>query len=286
MSTLRQIKKRIRSIESTRKIARAMELVSVNKLRKVEDRAHAMRPYVGRMDEILKNVVAAAEDFHHPLLDERREKKALALCVLTSDSGLCGSYNNNILRLADGFVRQQPAETKIHIVAVGKKGFSHFRGRGFALSRSFIGLNGRYQENVADEITRYLQEQFLTRTVDEVHVAYTRFETNARHCATVEKFLNISLPGARVRSENFIWEPSRGEIFAEVMAEFLILKLRSYLLQSFVCEHSSRIIAMSMAKENAKELLENLILQQNKLRQALITKDVSEIVGAAEALKG
>ena len=285
MLSQRQLKKRIRSIENTRKIARAMEVISVTKLRRIEDRVAAMRPYVEQMDEILGNVIATIEDFKHPLMDERKEKNHIAVCVVTSDSGLCGVYNNNILRTVEGFLRQQEDKV-LQVIPVGKRGFSYFKNRGFAMPRTFVGLNGRYNELVIDEITAFLQDLFLTRKADEVYVVYTHFETTVRHHPTIEKFLNITPMVSATHRADFIWEPSQSRIFAEAIPEYLILKMRSFILQSFACEHSLRIIAMSMAKQNSMELLEKLILLQNKTRQAAITKEILEVVSAAEALKG
>jgi len=285
MPSVRQLKKRIKSVESTRKIARAMEMVSSTKLRKIGEKVNAMRPYADHMEEILKNVVAAAEDLRHPLTEKRAERKNVILCVIASDSGLCGSYNVNLLRLVDGFIRNNPG-VNVAIVPVGKKGLSYCRMRKRNITRSFIGLNGRYQEDVIDQITAYLYERFITREADEVHIAYTRFETTVRHHPAIEKFLNIDPQPSQKNHNNFIFEPDQAAIFDEALQEYLVLKMRAAVLQAFVCEHSARVVAMSMAKENAVELLEQLILLQNKIRQALITKEITEVVTAVEALKG
>lgn len=285
MLSPRQLKNRIRSIESTRKIARAMELVSNTKLRRVAIRGAALRPYSDRLEEIFRNLLTAQEAVSHPLLEEREKKKSVALCVVTSDSGLCGPYNANILQAAQKFLTTI-SKKEIRIIPVGKRGFTYFRRHGYTVPRSFLGLNGRYQESVFKEISGYLQDLFLRGEADEVYVAYTRFENNVRHHPMVEKFLNIPSPRPKAPRGDFILEPNFSRILETIIPEYIDLKVCSFILHSFACEHSARIIAMSMAKENAIELLDQLNLLQNKMRQASITKEVAEIITAAEALRG
>jgi len=287
--SLKQIKNRIRSIESAKKVTGALEMVSVAKLSRIGDSLRAMDPYFIKIESILNGLLENAKgEIASPFFAKSVSKKRIGLCVVTSDSGLCGMYNSNIMRLADRFIDERPKDD-IKLILIGKKGFSYFRKRGIAILNSYLGLNGRYSENVFDQIADYLIEAFISDEVDELYVAYTHFESSIRSAPLLKKFLgldlNVNAEDARVDDE-YILEPERMGILKELLPRYLAIKVKLMLLSAFASEHSARIFAMRNATSNARELLDGLILRRNKVRQANITQEIMEISAASEALKG
>lgn len=283
IQSLRQIKRRIRSIENTKKITRAMEMVSGAKLKRTENVLYASRPYFSKLDSILKNLLASIKDLSHPLLEERQEKQKIALCLITSDTGLCSTYNDNIIRLAEDFINRYGAD-KIRLITVGRKGFNYFKKRRLSISHTYIGFHGRFSSQVSDEIARTLTDIFLSKEADEVYIAYTHFVSALRYKPTMEKFLNIER--AKDQGIEYILEPNLDRILMELVPRYVSTKMRLILLEAFTSEHSARMIAMKAATDNAEELIDSLTLLRNKARQAAITKEVIEVASAAEALKG
>jgi F-type H+-transporting ATPase subunit gamma len=233
----------------------------------------------------------------HPLLEERPEKKNLAVCVITSDSGLCSVYNNNIIRVTEDFINERGKE-KIKLIAVGRKGFVYFAKRDVKIAKSYIGLHGRYSPETADEIANGIVDMFMSKEADEVYIAHTHFGATMRYHTRVRKFLNIALapPGVRaaeikgpaVKQEeiDFILEPNIEEILKDLIPKYISVKMRLILLDAFTSEHSARMMAMHTATSNAADLIEGLTMLRNKARQASITNQVIEVSTAAEALKG
>lgn len=298
--SLRQIKRRIRSVESTQKITRAMYMVSTVKFKRSENMLYAGRPYYLKLDSILQKLLLSLkpeESGAHPLLEERPEKKNLAVCVITSDSGLCSVYNNNIIRVTENFINERGKE-KIRLIAVGRKGFAYFAKRGVKITRGYIGLRGRYSPETADEIADGLVEMFLSGDADEVYIAHTHFGAAMKYHTRVRKFLNITLVPAGVRAAEikgpatregeieFIAEPSIEKILKDLIPRYISVKMRLILLDAFTSEHSARMMAMQTATANAVDLIDSLTLLRNKARQASITGQVIEVSTAAEALKG
>ena len=285
--SLRQIKRRIRSVESTKKITRAMQMVSTAKFKRSEDVLYAGRPYYLKLDSILQRLIMSLEPGElraHPLLEERAKKKNLAVCVITSDSGLCSVYNNNIIRVAEDFIAQHGKE-KIKLVAIGRKGFAYFAKRGVKIAKSYIGLHGRYSPEIADEIADGLVGMFLNGEADEVYIAHTHFGAAMRYHTRVRKFLNI-VPAAKEGEIEFIAEPSIEKILKDLISRYISVKTRMILLDAFTSEHSARMMAMQTATDNAVELIDSLTMLRNKARQASITGEVLQVATAAEALKG
>ena len=281
---LRQIKNRIRSIENTKKVTAAMEMISVAKLNRIDDRLFTARPYFAKLQALLNNLLAETKDISHPLLKERQAKERTTLCIITSDSGLCGLYNNNVIRISENFMRNFDRK-KLDLVLVGRRGLNYFRKYGFNILKSYVGFNGNFSVNNADEVAGFLKARFINGQADEVFVAYTYFENALTHKPRVQKMLNI-FPSLEVRPVNYIVEPGINEILEELMPEYVSMMMRLMLLEAFTSEHAARTVSMKMATENAKELLQGLVLQRNKLRQANITQDIMEIISSAEALKG
>lgn len=281
--SLRQIKNRIKSIENTRKVTSAMQMVSISKLNRIDNVLFSARPYLSEFSRIFNNLLKATEGICHPLLEKRALKKKVTLCVITSDSGLCGVYNNNVIRIAEQFARNQ-GNSKVDIVAVGKKGFNYFRNRGFNIINSFLGVNGRFSEGICRQLSDYLCGLFIEHLTDEVYIAYTHYDTALIYRPVLEKFLELE--PAEGRKIDYICEPDIKIIIDEIIPNIISIRMRLIMLESFTSEHAARTVAMKMATDNAKELLQGLTLMRNKMRQADITQDIMEIISSAEALKG
>lgn len=283
IQTLKTIKNRIRGIENTKKVTAAMELISVAKLNRIEKPLLALRPYVTGLGSIMHNLISSHPGAKQVFLEEIPAPRKTALCVITSDSGLCGVYNNNIIRLAEEFIREQGKE-KITLVCVGKKGFNHFRRQDLAISGAYLGANGRFSENLCFEINEKLKKMFISREASRVFIAYTHFKTALIHQPAVEKFLSLQRPAFDDRA--YLLEPGINTILDELVPKYLYMKLKLIILEAFTAEHSARTVAMKSATDNAAGLLEGLILLRNKTRQANITQEIMEIISSSEALKG
>ncbi|MDD2927863.1 MAG: ATP synthase F1 subunit gamma [Candidatus Omnitrophica bacterium] len=283
IQSLKTIKNRIRSIENTKKVTAAMELISVAKLNRIEKGLLNFRPYVTGLGNIMHNLISSSPQTRHIFLEERSGLDKICLCVITSDSGLCGVYNNNIIRLAEEFIRQQGKE-KIILVCLGRKGFNYFRRQGLQVANAYLGVNGRYSEKLCLELNNRLKDIFISKAAPKVYIAYTHFKTALVHKPSVEKFLNLER--LTQNQKDYITEPGVDTILNELIPKYIYMKLKLAILESFTAEHSARIIAMKSATDNAKDLLEKLTLLRNKTRQANITQEIMEIISSTEALKG
>jgi len=285
IQTLRQIKMRIKSITNTKKITKAMQMISAAKLNRVKTLYHDSKPYMLDLEMLLGHMLADSGDFRNPLLERRKKVNRVALCVMASDTGLCGTYNHNVIRQAERFIQERGKDT-VELIIVGKEAFGHFRRLGVPITHSYLGMNGRYQRKIADELAEVMIGLFMSRKVDEVHVASTRFRPTLRHAAGVWKFLNIDFQHKNIKRHSYMYEPGRDEILESLIKRYLQQVARVALLEAFTTEHSARMLAMKMATDNVEELITTLELVKNKARQAAITKEVLEITMSAEALKG
>jgi len=284
IQSLRNIKLRMKSVENTKKITRAMEMVSASKLSRMKNTLYASKPYFSKVETLMRNVLKSADiAANHPLLKKRPEIKSIAIFVVTSDAGLCGTYNDNMIRLTEEFVNKTGRE-KVEIIAIGREALNHFKKAGYRISDGHEDLHSRYSVEVASEIAESLKGMFLDGKVDEVYAAYTRFDSTLRHKPVVEKLLNIE--SQEKGGVEYIAEPDMASLLDELLSWYLHEKIRMIMLNSFTSEHSARMIAMKTATDNAKELMDSLTLLRNKARQTLITKEVIEIASSAEALKG
>ena len=286
MASAKDIQKRIKSVTSTHKITRTMEMVATSKFKRAVDRLAAARPFAATLPEMLA-LVAAGEAESHPLLASRAVVKRVALLVLTTNRGLCGAINTNILRLAVRFAREQEAAGReVDIYVVGKKGTGYLRFVGRKVKYSSTDLSDRPQPEDADRFAGMLSEAFLAGEVDEVHVAYPRFKNAAEQPATLDKVLPLTLPvESNGPQPNFILEPDAEHLLGELLPLFLRSSFFRTLLEMAASEQGARRTAMKAASDSAKEMIDTLTLSYNKSRQAQITKELLEIVGGAEALK-
>jgi F-type H+-transporting ATPase subunit gamma len=281
--SLRQIKRRIRSVESTAKLTRAMEMISIAKLRGFQVKLAFARDYFSRVDRIWNDCLPRFRLYDHPLLAERSRKQKITLCFFTSDTGLCGSYNADILRLAKNFIRERK-DYSLNLVAFGKKGFTYFKKEGPAISDAFVDTHGRYKQALADQLALRLMNMFLSQEADEVYVAYTLFDGAIRAKAVIEKVLNLGVnAGEFVR---YAAEPDSASFLNDFIPFYLVAKIRFMMVSSYAAEHSARGLAMGEATDNAKDMLESLTLSRNKIRQANITREIIEVISSSDALRG
>lgn len=283
IQSLKQIKTRIRSTENTERVTRAMELISVAKLNRIEKTMLSLRPYVAKLGSLLQGLINSQGAGMSSFLEPNLATDKICLCVITSDSGLCGAYNNNIIRLTEEFISRQGRE-KINLVCIGRKGFNYFRRNNLNILNTYIGMNGRYTQGIASSITDNLVDIFVSGKAREVYVAYAYFKTALIHKPMVEKFLNIE----RIPQEEteYILEPDRQAILNEILPKYIYMRLKLIILEAFTAEHSARTVAMKTATDNAGDLLQGLVLWKNKVRQANITREIAEIISSSEALKG
>ena len=288
MATLRDIRRRIRSVESTQKITRAMKLVAAAKLRRAQERIMAARPYAVKMAELLSSLVRRAEGEAHPLL-VRREAARKRLVIITADKGLCGAFNSNILRASLAFLREQ-GETSVTLVVVGKKARDFYRRRPYQIKSEMLGFFDRLAYSHAQELAGGLMQEYLAGEVDEVHLMYNEFRSVAVQRVKREQLLPIE-PAATPDGEgeaaagDYIYEPSPEAILAALLPRHVTTQVYRALMESVAGEYGARMTAMEAATKNAKEMIEVLTIQYNKARQERITKELLDIVGGAEALR-
>jgi F-type H+-transporting ATPase subunit gamma len=285
MSTLRALRRRIRSVENTRQITKAMEMVSAAKLRRAQSRAQAARPYAVKITAMLGNLAGAASDLDHPLF-KPREARTTALVVVTADRGLCGAYNTNLIRAAEQRLRHAPRGS-LPLVLLGRKARDYFKRRDWPTLAVYTPLPAEASLDFARELTADLMRRYLDGGVDRIEIMYTHSISALTRRIVVEPFLPI---GATARADGgaaaaAIFEPDAETILAELLPRYATAKLFAALADALASEHAARMIAMGAARKNAGELIDLLVLRRNRMRQAAITKELLDIVGGAEALR-
>ncbi len=284
MATLRDIQRRIRSVQSTQKITRAMKLVAAAKLRRAQERIVAARPYATKMSELLGNLVSGADGAAHPLL-EQREGPRRQIVIITADKGLAGAFNSNIIRRSLEFIRESNA-TDLTLVVVGRKARDFYRRRPYTIKRDMIGFWDRLAYSHACELADAFIAQYLDDHVDEVHLIYNEFRSVAVQRPVRQQLL--PLPRAAAEGEaapDYIYEPSPEAILDDLLPRHVRMQVYRALMESLAGEYGARMTAMEAATKNAKEMIDVLTIQYNKARQEKITKELLDIVGGAEALK-
>ena len=289
MATLRDIQRRIRSVQSTQKITRAMKLVAAAKLRRAQERILAARPYAGKMSELLGNLVSAAsgsDETQHPLL-EQREGPRRQIVIITADKGLAGAFNSNVIRRALEFVRQSNT-AEVTLVVVGRKARDFYRRRPWTIKRDMIGFWDRLAYTHAAELADYFMQQYLDGEVDEVHLVYNEFRSVAVQRPVREQLLPIPSTAEGETDTtvvDYLYEPNPKAILDELLPRHVRTQVFRALMESLAGEYGARMTAMEAATKNAKEMIDVLTIQYNKARQEKITKELLDIVGGAEALK-
>jgi F-type H+-transporting ATPase subunit gamma len=263
-----------------------MEMVAAAKLRKAQQRAQAASPYSAKISEMLANLSGAAADLEHPLF-KVREVKRTALVVITADRGFAGAYNTTILRQAEQQVREA-SPGSVQLVVVGRKGRDYLRRRGYPILSVHTDLPGEASLEFARRLTDELTSLFVTGEVDRVEVMYTHFVNAVVRRIRHETFLPVGADAVKSgggADQGTIFEPDAEQIFTELLPRYATAKLYAALADALASEHSARMVAMGSARKNAGELVDSLTLTRNRMRQAAITREISELVGGAEALK-
>ena len=283
MSNLRDIKRRIKSVQNMQQITKAMEMVSAAKLRRAQARLEAARPYSAKMKETLENLAAVAREVNHPLF-EKRPVKRRALVLITADKGLAGSYNSNVIRRAEAYMGTEEGE-RTSVITIGRKAGNYFRRRGMEPIVHYQEVGDQVDITKAQTLSREIVQFFVTGEVDEILVLGTRFISAVSRALKLETFLPIEPPAGKKEPVGYIFEPDAAKVFSALLPRYVANRLIMTLLEASASEHGARMVAMGSASRNATDMIESLTLERNRARQAAITKEIAEIVGGAEALK-
>ena len=284
MPSLKALRKRIGTVRSTQQITKAMKMVAAAKLRRAQEAAERARPYTAKLAEMLGAVAAGVEPEAHPLLARRPERR-IDLLVLSSDRGLCGGYNANLFRFAEGFTRKQ-GEVETALVVVGRKGLDYYRRRARRIVLNRVGILGTPVPTLAAELAAEITRRFTEKETDAVYLVYTAFRSAISQVPTVVPLLPVASPTEAEPAVDYIFEPERPELLARLLPRYVEAQIIQALLEAIASEHGARMTAMDNATRNAGDMIAKLTLSMNRARQATITKELMEIVSGAEALKG
>jgi F-type H+-transporting ATPase subunit gamma len=286
MATLKIIRKRITSIRNTQQITKAMKMVSAAKLRRAQEAALLARPYADKMNDILINLSARVSRAAHPLLAAREEKR-IQLVLVTSDRGLCGGYNANLVRAAEAFIRTHGAGKEILLALVGRKGADYYRRRRGETGERYLNFLATPAEELAAVIAEKLITRFVDGETDAVYLLYSHFRSALSQVPTLEKILPVDLGEGQEPAQltEYLYEPGAEELLSSLLPKITEVKIQRALLEATASEHGARMTAMDSATTNASKMMGSLTLQMNRARQASITRELMEIVGTAEALK-
>jgi len=289
---LREVRRRIKSVQSTMKITRAMELIATSRIMKAQQRVEQARPYAERLTAAIADVASAAASLSHPLLEQRPSPKNAGVFVVTSDRGLAGAYSSSVLRRGEELfqlLREEGKEPKVFVA--GRKGVSYYRFRQRKVEREWVGFSETPTYQNAKEIADVLIERFTNGEIDEIHGVFTDFVSPLRQRAVGRRFVPMVVETVErpVEEEGpvaqYLFEPEPEELLEALLPRYVETRVFNALLESAASEHAARRRAMSAATENASELVKILTRQANQARQSEITTEISEIVGGAEALR-
>lgn len=283
MAKTQDLKRRIRSVGNTRKLTRAMKMVAAAKLRRAQERMVQARPYTERMRRVLHSLAGRAGTEEHPLL-RVREPLRIEVVVITADKGLCGSFNAGVFREARGFI-ETAAGRQVKVNAVGKKGRDYFSGR-TGLSSEWIDVFRKVEFQKAKQIADELIERYVGEEVDAIHLVYNEFKSAVQAKPVVQRLLPIEADEleADEPAGEYLYEPSSRQLFAALLPDYVRNQVYQAMLESAAAEHAARMTAMDSATNNAGELIDNLTLTMNRVRQTSITTEIIEVVSGAEAL--
>ena len=283
---VKDLKRRIRSIKNTQQITKAMKMVAAAKLRRAQEAAEKSRPYTETLKGTLARLVGVSSDVEHPLLVKRDEVTKVGYIVVTADRGLCGGYNTNIIKTTTDSMKEDERKPENGIIAVGRKGRDFFRKR-IGVEAEFVNLGDKISYSDAREISQYVMNAYENEEYDEIYLVYAKFINVLRQVPTVVKILPIEPPEAGEADERnveYIYEPSAESILLNLLPRYLGSQIYHAMLEGKASEQGARMTAMGNASQNAGEIIGNLTLKMNKVRQAAITDEILDIVGGAEAL--
>ncbi len=287
MSSLKTIRTRIRSVKSTQQITRAMKMVAAAKLRRAQEAILSARPYVHRMQDVLRDLSNRVDLSAHPLL-QRRAPRRVEVVVFTSDRGLCGGFNSNVTRRVQRFLIENEGKVEVSLRTVGRKGHDFFRRRNVPIRTDHAGVLQKLSYANAETIAAQVSALFLSGEVDAVYLAYNEFLSPVSQRVTLEELLPIEEPAEQqddAAPVAHLWEPGQEEVLAALLPRYVASQVWHAMLESVASEQGARMSAMDNATKNASEMIARLTLLYNRTRQAGITKELMEIVSGAEALK-
>jgi F-type H+-transporting ATPase subunit gamma len=289
---LKEVRNRIKSVQSTQQITKAMKMVSAAKLRRAQDAILQMRPYAQKLQEMLGNIIGSAEgDINMALAKERPVEKVLII-VITSDRGLCGGYNSNLIKLAKQVIHEkysaQNQKGNVQILPLGKKGYEHFAKNKFNVIDRYWNIFSQLTFEEVATASKYAMDLFAAGEVDAVEIIFSEFKNAATQQFIVEQFLPVKKAESKKgeAKADFIFEPDKSVLVEELMPKILNTQLYKAMLDANASEHGARMTAMDKATDNAEELLKGLKISYNRARQAAITTELTEIVSGAAALQG
>jgi len=289
---LKEVRNRIKSVQSTQQITKAMKMVSAAKLRRAQDAITQMRPYAQKLQEMLSNIVSNSDGDVNMALAAERPVENVMIIVVTSDRGLCGGYNSNLIKLAKQVIADkysaQAAKGKVQILPIGKKGYENFTKGGFKVVNQYWDIFTGLSFDKVQAAAKHAMDAFANKEIDAVELIYSEFKNAATQRFVAEQFLPVSKVAKTEGQKNadFIFEPGKDVLIAELMPKILNTQLFKATLDANASEHGARMTAMDKASDNANELLKSLKISYNRARQAAITTELTEIVSGAAALQG
>ena len=285
MASARDIKRKINSVSNTQKITKTMKMVSAAKMRKAIEAMQSARPYTDKLAELIQEISNRAGGNTEHAFFEAKEVHTIYLVVVTSDKGLCGAFNSNVLKAAYNFAKENKDKT-IKIVPVGKRAFDFFAKRGFEIVEKWIGFGGKYSFNDAVDAGRLISKSFINGNADEVHLIYNEFKSTSSQLVRIKKLLPLAVEsGSEPKYPDFEYEPDVNVLLDSLLPQFINTSIFQSMLESVAGEHGARMVAMDNATRSAGEMIKKLVLNYNKTRQAAITTELLDIVKGAEALK-
>jgi F-type H+-transporting ATPase subunit gamma len=294
MANLKEVRIRIASVKSTQQITSAMKMVAASKLRRAQNAILKMRPYAAKLKEILQNLSASLDSGDVNVYSEPRKPEKILLVVITSNRGLCGAFNSNVLKAANLRIQENYSEQyksgNVSVMTIGRKASEYFTKRGYTVVSSHDSIFDNLTYDNVSVIATSVMDAFATKVYDRVEIVYNQFKNAAVQQLSVEQFLPIEAPAETIGSVSksnvdYIFQPSKEEIVTELIPKSLKIQFYKSILDSNASEHGARMTAMHQATDNAGELIKMLNLSYNKARQAAITNEILEIVSGAEALK-
>lgn len=294
MANLKEVRTRISSVVSTQQITSAMKMVSAAKLRRAQDAIIKLRPYANKLKEILQNLTASLDDTPESTYTKERPVQKVLLILISSNRGLCGAFNANVIKAANRLIQEKYSEQfknkKVDLMCFGKRVTEFYTRRGYNIIANHTEIYDALRFENVSPIADEIMKMFATEKYDSITIIYNQFKNAAVQILSTEQYLPVvqdaSVKGNKKVETDYIFEPTKAEIVSDLIPKSLRIQLYKALLDSHAAEHGARMTSMHKATENAQEMLKALRLSYNKARQAAITKEILEIVSGAEALKG
>jgi F-type H+-transporting ATPase subunit gamma len=286
MASLKIIRKRIASVKSTQQITKAMKMVAAAKLRRAQEAAQRARPYAEKLAALLQTLAARAGEDAHPLLAARPAEQRIDVIVVTSDRGLCGGYNAGLIRRTEQFLGTR-RDAQVRLTAVGNKGYLYFRKRAVGVAEQHVQMHAGPDHALALQLASRVARDFVAGETDAVYLVYSGFRSALSQVPTVEQLLPVvATPSGDQVMLDYIYEPDPLTLLDRLLRQYITTLIDRAFLESIASEQGARMTAMESATTNARDMIGRLTLEMNRARQAAITKELMEIVGGAEALKG